>query len=150
MNRPGLHPTAKTKGDFRRFAKNPSSFTPEERQKLREELLAQRRDVVEKIAVMKDSDPFWFYEPTRNTVSEAQRNFLKDFLRPEDIPTRLDAAVDVHACEANIVGVSGGNQSSKTTTCTIEDLIKACRVIPPSLKGIYPESKLPKKKFNRI
>ena len=58
--------------------------------------------------------------------------------------------MDVHACEANIIGVSGGNQSSKTTTCTIEDLIKATRKIPQSLQGIYPESKLPKKKFNRI
>lgn len=100
--------------------------------------------------VLKESDPFWFYEPTRPAVSESQAQFLREFLRPQDIPTRLDSAVDVHACTANIIGVSGGNQSSKTTTCTIEDLIKACRKLPLSLRGIYPESKLPTKKFNRI
>jgi phage terminase large subunit-like protein len=104
----------------------------------------------DELEAVKGSDPFWFYEPTANEISERQRTFLSEFLRPEDIPARLDSAKDVHACTANIIGVSGGNQSSKTTTCTIEDLIKATRKIPQSLAGIYPESKLPKKKFNRI
>ncbi len=99
---------------------------------------------------LKSSDPFYFYEPTRSAISPEERRFLSEFLRPADIPPRVDSAEDVHACTANITGVSGGNQSSKTTTCTIEDLIFGCRMIPPSLKGIYPESKLPAKKMNRI
>lgn len=125
-------------------------MTPAELDAFEAETRAAIKDFDEKIRIAEESDPFWFYKPTQNTVSQDQAVFLKEFLRQEDIPARLDAAVDVHACEANIIGVSGGNQSSKTTTCTIEDLIKACRVIPDSLKGIYPESKLPTKKNNRI
>ena len=125
-------------------------MTSEEKAKFKQELIDAIADVDRKMAVVMDSDPFWFYQPTKNEINADQRQFLTEFLRPDDIPARLDAAVDVHACDANIIGVSGGNQSSKTTTCTIEDLIKATRVIPDSLKGIYPESKLPKKKVNRI
>ena len=122
----------------------------DELQRQKEAIQAEKKELRDQLEAVKNSDPFWFYEPTRNEITDDQRHFLSEFLRPEDIPARLDAAVDVHACDASILGVSGGNQSSKTTTCTIEDLIKACRVIPPKLKGIYPESKLPKKKFNRI
>jgi len=112
-----------------------------------QEFIAARE---EELRQLKESDPFYFYEPTVGTVTPDQAAFLAEFLRPEDIPAKLDSAVDVHACTANIIGVAGGNQSSKTTCCTVEDFIKACRLIPPSLKGIYPESKLPKKKCNRI
>ena len=147
---PKLDPPAKLKRKMRGIAKDPMHMTPEELDKFEAETLEAIADLDQRLAVVQESDPFWFYQPTKNEISDDQRAFLKEFLRSEDIPVRLDAAVDVHACEANILGVSGGNQSSKTTTCTIEDLIKACRVIPESLKGIYPESKLPKKKVNRI
>jgi hypothetical protein len=147
MKMPKLDVDASTQKLLR---KDPRLMTPEEKDRAQAAILEQRAALVEKVRVLKDSDPFWFYEPTKNEISSTQASFLKEFLRPDDIPIRLDAAVDVHACEANIIGVSGGNQSSKTTTCTIEDLIKACRVIPESLKGIYPETKLPKKKLNRI
>jgi hypothetical protein len=127
-----------------------AKMTPEERARHKAELAEMAAAVEQELEALKGQDPFWFYQPTQNTLSDLQRAFLREFLHPEDIPTRLDSAMDVHACEANIIGVSGGNQSSKTTTCTIEDLIKATRKIPQSLQGIYPESKLPKKKFNRI
>ena len=116
-----------------------------EKEMAEQAILEYKKDFKDNVTVMEDSNPFWFYQPTKSDLSDDQRHFLSEFLRPEDIPSRLDSAVDVHACDANIVGVSGGNQSSKTTTCTIEDLIKATRKIPDSLKGIYPESKLPKK-----
>jgi len=112
-----------------------------------DEFIAARR---EELRQMKENDPFYFYQPTDGKITPERAAFLSEFLRPEDIPATLDSAVDVHACTANIIGVSGGNQSSKTVSTTIEDLIKACRIIPPSLKGIYPESKLPTKKVNRI
>ena len=121
-----------------------------EKEMAQQAILEYKKDFKDNVTVMEDSNPFWFYQPTKSELSDDQRHFLSEFLRPEDIPARLDSAMDVHACDANIVGVSGGNQSSKTTTCTIEDLIKATRKIPDSLKGIYPESKLPKKKVNRI
>jgi hypothetical protein len=150
VNAPTFKPTEHLRGKARKLAKDPYSMTPEELEKFERETAEQIKSLKDQLTVMKDADPFWFYEPTQNTVSEQQRLFLKEFLHAEDIPVRLDAAVDVHACTANIIGVSGGNQSSKTTTCTIEDLIKATRKIPQNLKGIYPESKLPTKKINRI
>jgi hypothetical protein len=150
VNLPTVQPTAGHKRKSRKLAKDPFSMTDAELEKFEQETIEMYKEVEQKRAILKDTDPFWFYEPTRNEVNDEQRTFLREFLHPEDIPQRLDAAVDVHACDANIIGVSGGNQSSKTTTCTIEDLIKATRAIPPSLKGIYPESKLPKKKVNRI
>ena len=139
--------------DRRRLAKNIQELkklSPTELDKRIELVRQQKQEIRDELESVKAQDPFWFYQPTRNDINQDQRDFLEEFLRPQDIPHRLDAAVDVHACQANIIGVSGGNQSSKTTTCTIEDLIKACRVIPDNLKGIYPETKLPKKKFNRI
>src|SRR6185437_13765076 len=139
--------------DRRRIAKDVRALKklgPDEVARQNAELTEMIEAKEKELEALKEADPFWFYEPTRNEVSQKQADFLSEFLRPEDIPKRLDAAIDVHACEANIVGVSGGNQSSKTTTCTIEDLIKGCRKIPGSLQGIYPQSKLPKKKFNRI
>lgn len=150
MNVPRLDPPAKMKRNMRKIAKDPFSMTDDELDKFELETAEAIKDMADKLTVMKDADPFWFYEPTKSELNDDQRTFLRQFLRPEDIPARLDSAVDVHACDANIVGVSGGNQSSKTTTCTIEDLIKATRKIPQSLQGIYPESKLPKKKVNRI
>lgn len=115
--------------------------------KVEMEFIAARE---EELRQLKETEPFYFYQPTEGAITHERKAFLEQFLRPEDIPTRLDSAMDVHACEANIIGVSGGNQSSKTVSTTIEDLIKACRLIPPSLKGIYPESKLPTKKVNRL
>ena len=125
-------------------------LSPSEQEKKLAYIQSEKKAIRDEVEAVKGQDPFWYYQPTQNTLSDPQRAFLQEFLKSEDIPTRLDSAVDVHACEANIIGVSGGNQSSKTTTCTIEDLIKACRKIPSSLIGIYPESKLPVKKFNRI
>ena len=150
MSFPKLDPPARLKRKMRGIVKDPSNMTLEEALKFKQETQEAFADLDQRMKVVEDSDPFWFYQPTRNEINDDQRAFLREFIKPEDIPVRLDAAVDVHACTANIIGVSGGNQSSKTTTCTIEDLIKACRVIPDSLKGIYPESKLPKKKVNRI
>lgn len=149
-SRPKLDPPAKLKRQLRGIVKDPLNMTPEELNAFEIETQEMLDDLSQRIQVVEDSDPFWFYQPTKNAINDSQKAFLKEFIHEQDIPVRLDAAVDVHACEANIIGVSGGNQSSKTTTCTIEDLIKACRVIPDSLKGIYPESKLPTKKVNRI
>jgi len=139
--------------DRRRVAKQVKqarNLSEAELEKQAREIDVMIEEKTREFELLKESDPFWFYEPTRPEISEKQAAFLREFLNPKDIPARLDSALDVHACTANILGVSGGNQSSKTTTCTIEDLIKACRKIPKSLQGVYPESKLPKKKFNRI
>lgn len=51
-------------------------------------------------------------------------------------------AMKVHEATETIVGVGGGNRSSKTETTLVEAAIMATGVIPESLKGHYPKSKL--------
>ena len=100
-------------------------------------------DLNGKIREAKKQDPYWFYEPTDGSISAQGQELLREFLEPEDIPKNLDGAVHVHASEAPIKIVGGGNQSGKTTTMTIEDLIKATGQLPFALRPIYPKHKLP-------
>jgi len=103
-----------------------------------------------KLRELEDSDPFWFYEPSTGVLAEEQGEFLREYLKPEDIPAKLDSQMDAHLCTAEIIGVSGGNQSSKSCTGCIEDLILATGELPLSLKDVYPKEKLPKSFPQRI
>ena len=99
----------------------------------------------EQAKLAEDADPFWHYKPTTGEISTEAREFLLKYLRPEDIPQRLDGQIDVHLATAPIIGASGGNQSGKTTVGTIEAFIKTTGQLPKSLEGVYPKEKLPKK-----
>jgi len=98
----------------------------------------------------KKADPFWFYQPSTGEIGPTGRGILAKYLKPEDIPEHLDGQIHVHASRANVKLVSGGNQSGKTTTCSIEGFIKGCRVVPPSLENVFPKELIPTRKFNRI
>lgn len=97
----------------------------------------------------KKANPFWFYQPSTGDLTPAGRDLARDYLKAEDIPEKMDGAVHVHASKADLVGACGGNQSGKTTTGTINDLIKACGVVPPSLEGIA-NHRISNKAYNRI
>lgn len=101
------------------------------------------------LAILKQVDPFWYYEPSDGSVPQEGMELLMKYVKREDIPAKLDGAVDVHKSQAAVVGVAGGNQSGKTTSGVINDLIKACRAVPRALRGIA-EHRIPKKKVNRI
>lgn len=96
------------------------------------------------IAQAKASDPFYYYEPSDGRVSDEGMALLREFLKEEDIPQRFDCQKDVHMADAEILGVSGGNQSSKSCTGAIEDYIQATGEVPLSMRDWYPESKIPK------
>src|SRR3990172_3046691 len=97
-------------------------------------------------ALFIDNNPYWFYEPNTGDIDDNRREFLRKWLKPDDMPGgRLDAQIDVHSCNADIVGAFGGNQGGKSVTGVIESLIWATGKVPERLKGIYPESKIPKK-----
>ena len=102
-------------------------------------------DMNGKIQAAKKKDPYWFYEPTDGTITPQGMELLKEFLLPEDIPKNLDGAMHVHASNAPMKIVGGGNQSGKTTTMTIEDLIKGTGELPFALRGVFPVERLPKK-----
>lgn len=114
-------------------------------QGLSEYLKAQR----ETLETLKKIDPFWYYEPNGNMATDEGMELLGRYLRPDDIPTRFDSAIDVHKSDASVLGVAGANQSSKSTVGIINDLIHACRAVPRSLVG-KADHRIPEKKMNRI
>lgn len=94
-------------------------------------------------------NPFWYYNPVTGEIPAERRAFLRSYLKEDDIPQKLNGAVEVHLSKASIRGASGGNQSSKTTTGCLEAYIKATGVLPnvfdPTHKDFkykYPEHRL--------
>lgn len=53
-----------------------------------------------------------------------------------------ERAAQVHASRATILGISGGNRSSKTETALVDLVICATGLIPESLRGLFPVEKL--------
>jgi hypothetical protein len=98
-----------------------------------------------KLAEVKASDPFWFYEPSDGVVSDEGRSLLKKWLKPDDFPQVLEGQKHIHSSTAEIIGASGGNQLGKTVMACIETLIKVTKQLPIAMEGWYPKEKLPKK-----
>lgn len=113
-------------------------------QMLREITLLEK-EAEEQARIARDSDPFWFYKPSTGELSEEARKFLEKHLKPEDVPQRLGGQLDVHLSLATTIGASGGNQAGKTLLGAIEAFIKTTGQVPYSLRGLYPEEKIPKK-----
>ena len=129
--------------------KDPRLLTPEQKVVLKTELLESLKALDELEARHKAENPFWYYQPVSGDISSESRNFLKKYLKEDDIPQKLHGAVDVHQSMASIRGASGGNQSGKTVSCTIEALIKATGSLPlifdPTAKQFkyeYPKHRL--------
>lgn len=112
--------------------------------KLYKKLAAEKKKLEGLLAAGKKQDPFWFYVPSDGTISDAGRRLFEKYLEPDDIPHGdLECQLDAHLSEAGIICIFGGNQSGKTTACCIEAFIWATGQVPISLRGVYPESKLP-------
>jgi hypothetical protein len=136
-------------GEMRKLLKkDPKKMTQREKDKAKAAVVEMMRDAQERVRVLKEMDPFWFYEPAGRTPTEEGSALLRKYLKAEDIPETFDSALDAHMSKAGIVGVLGGNQSSKSTTGCINDLIKTTGQMPESLKGLA-DHRLPKKEFNR-
>lgn len=105
---------------------------------------AQGKKIEQTLRMAKEADPFWFYEPTDGSISDAGLELMREYLREEDIPWgKLDCQLDVHLCDSDIILDAGGNQSGKTTAGVIEAYIWATGEVPSELKGIYPKGKIP-------
>jgi len=131
------------------FKKDPRLLTDQQKADQRKELLEAKRLLDELDARARADNPFWYYTPVSGDIVGERRSFLKEFLKDEDIPQKLNGAIDVHLSTASIRGASGGNQSSKTTTGCIEALIKATGALPfcfdpthKDFKFTYPPHRL--------
>lgn len=107
-----------------------SSYLKKKRLKIFEQMVERAKEAMVLREQALKSDPFYFYEPVDGDIGIEAQEFLKEFLKEEDIPSKLDSAADVHGSEASIRGASGGNQSSKTTLGCIEGLIAATGALP--------------------
>lgn len=92
-----------------------------------EELQSLRAEVVE-------SDPFYGFVPSDGRIPAERMEFLKRWLKEEDIPQRLDGQDDVLMSQASMVGAGGGNQSGKSTVGAIRGYIKSTGELPNSLE----------------
>lgn len=106
------------------------SLTPEEKVVVKTEVLRALAELERMTQRVKNENPFWYYEPITGEVSVEKREFLHKWLKPEDIPQKLDGSVNFHTSPKKIRLASGGNQSSKSYSAAIEGLIKATGKLP--------------------
>jgi len=99
---------------------------------------------------LKQQDPFYFYVPSDGSLTEEAKTFLSTYIRPEDIPVKVDAQLDAHLSTAETIAAFGGNRSGKTTWLIIEAIIHATGEIPDSMKDTYPREKIPKEKYKQL
>jgi len=100
----------------------------------REKILAEIAEIEKLQEEAKGADPFWYFEASDGEITESGRELAKEFLREDDIPDRVDGQLDALLSDADIIGVSGGNQSGKTTTEVIKGYIKSTGELPKSLE----------------
>jgi len=98
-----------------------------------DELEAVIREIEGRIEQMEGDDPYWWFEPTRGEIGEREREFLERYLKPEDIPEKVDGQADAFKQPRGIVGVSGGNQSGKSVFGAIRGYIRSVGELPEAL-----------------
>jgi phage terminase large subunit-like protein len=122
-----------------------------------DELESMLRDVKSQKAGFAQEEPFYFYKPHAGVPTSDGIKLLKECLLPEDVPQTFDSQFDIHFCEADTIGVFGGNQSGKTiSSTTMESLIAATGEVPNIFWvkdprtgediNLYPMSKIPTKR----
>ena len=110
-----------------------------ERKYLLEKLAEEEKQLAVLMAKAKDIDPFWYWIPNDGIITEEGREVLKKYLKEEDIPLKVDSQLDRLLCRAEVVGVSGGNRSSKTNCDTMDGIIKSTGELPYSMKKYEKE-----------
>jgi phage terminase large subunit-like protein len=96
-----------------------------------------------RIQSVEDSNPFYAFTPNTGELSPESRDFLCEYLKPEDVPTHVTGQKETLLATDPIIGVSGGNQSGKTTTVCIRTFIQATGEIPIALENEFPRELLP-------
>lgn len=121
------------------------NLSAEDKTKLLAAIQQQKEEIKGSMELVKAEDPYWFFEPSDGSFTPESKAFLEKWLRPEDVPTRLDGQLDVLKCAAEIILLAGGNQAGKTMLNAFLTHAKVTGEVPEHLKGIIPESKLPTK-----
>lgn len=101
--------------------------------KSRTELQAILDTALKKRAELEALDPFYSFVPSTGVLDDKMKQFLREYIKEEDMPEVLDGQLDALLCKDSIVGVSGGNQAGKSLVCAIKGLIKSTGELPVSL-----------------
>lgn len=121
-------------------------LTAEQRSHLLAEIEKQERALHQLLKQAGEADRFWTFKPHTGQLSEERWTFLRKWLKPEDVPAKLDSQEDTFLSPAQIIATFGGNQVGKTTSLVVKTCIKVTGETPIALRGIYPAAKLPKGK----
>lgn len=111
-----------------------SKLSNKEKLALIEKIEKLEKEIERKKEEAINQDPYWYFEPSDGTIPEEGLSLLQDYLKPEDIPQRLDGQLDVILSQAEICGGGGGNQSGKSTLQIIKGIIKSTGELPKSLE----------------
>lgn len=95
----------------------------------REEALRQIAEIDKLLLEAKGQDPFWYFEPSDGSITEGGKALLQKYLKPDDIPQRLDSQKDLFASKASIKGASGGNQCLGGETEIYDPVLKIKRAV---------------------
>jgi len=122
-----------------------SKLSSQEKITILNQIEQEEKELVSLLDETKQADPYWWYEPSSGDITDKDQEFLKKWIKPEDIPGKFEGVDVTFKSSARIVGTFGGNQLGKTTACAIKSHAKITGELPVSLKKIYPEWRLPKK-----
>lgn len=128
-----------------KFRKSVEDMSLNEAKNILQEIEDYKKAAKETMRQLQEADPFWFYDPSTGDVPKENYEFLLKHLKREDVPIRLTGQLDAHMSKAPVRGISGGNQSGKTTAACIEGLIAATGEVPKALEGKFPKERIPTK-----
>lgn len=122
-----------------------SNYTIEQKKALLAQITKSKEELRDELDKIRKFDRFWFYTPSKTgSLSPGALAFAQKWLHPEDIPLVWPGQEEPIKSAAKIIGDFGGNRAGKTVRNAIKSHIKITGELPTSLKGVFPESKLPK------
>lgn len=143
---------AKAKKLWVLHGQNPKALSRDEKLYLKAAIGEALKSAEKVLNDLKREHPFWYYEPVTGELTEPMMDFLRKHLKEEDIPQKVDGALAMHQSDAQFRVVSGGNQSSKSYSTTVDNLICATGRVPYCFdegKPTFFKWKLPESRTKR-
>ena len=125
--------------------KDIEKLSPAQKAKVVEAIKAQMEEISRLREMEIAKNPFYMFDPPPGRLDEAQKEFLRKWLKAEDVPEVLDGQLESLVDDHDIILTAGGNQSGKSTIGAIEDFIDITKQVPYPMQDVYPKEKIPQK-----
>lgn len=122
-----------------------TSLSAEEKLRLLDVIAEKKKSLRATLADLKVLDPFWSFKPSTGDLTPEALEFVKKWIKQEDLPAKWDSQMEAFASPAQQLLISGGNQVGKTVMAIVKACIKVTGEVPEGVKGIFPDVKLPTK-----